>query len=142
VDLNYRYKMYHYGPYCSELSSDLDIMDMMGTIKIEDAASANGCSIIATEIGNKPEIEIQQFLDSHKQNFDKLLRDFKKCSAKMLELYATIHFVERVLHGREQDSSEDQIVQNVRNIKPKYSTNDINKAYEYLLDKSIIGKDN
>lgn len=140
VDLNYRYKMYHYGPYCSELSRDLNVMNMMGTINIEDASSTDGYSISATNSDTKSDDEIQQFLDSHKQSFHRLLSDFKRCSAKKLELYATIHFVERVLQERAQDSGKDDIVQKVRIIKPKYSTNNIMQAYNYLLNKSIIGQ--
>jgi len=141
VDLNYRYKMYHYGPYCSELSDDLDIMDMMGTISIQDAPAMNGYTI-STKYEIKADIDAQQFLESHKQKFDRLIEYFKERSAKVLELYATIHFVERVLRERGQESDKDCIVQKVKIMKPKYSDDDIKKAYDYLLDKSLIGQRN
>lgn len=140
VHLNYRYKMYHYGPYCSELSNDLDIMDMMGTINIEDDSTMYGYSITLGETGYKLASDVQQFLDSHKDSFDKLLSVFRGYSAKKLELYATMHFVERILKGRGQDSSKEPVMQQVKILKPKYSTNEIEEAYKYLLDNSMIGQ--
>lgn len=142
VDLNYRYKMYHYGPYCSELSNDLDIMDMMDTVNIEDSSTTYGYSITLGESGKEQASDIEQLLYSDREHFDKLLSVFGECSAKELELYATMHLVERILRKREQDWSQESVTREVKILKPKYPDNDIKKAYKYLLDESIIGQDN
>lgn len=142
VDLNYRYKMYHYGPYCSELSNDLDIMDMTNTINIEPNPNMYGYSIKLGEFGKEQASDIEQLLYSDREHFDKLLSVFGECSAKELELYATMHLVERILRKREQDWSQESVTREVKILKPKYPDNDIKKAYKYLLDESIIGQDN
>jgi len=142
VDLKYRYGMYHYGPYSSELSNDLDIMDMMGTINIEDNPNMYGYSIKLGESGKEQASDIEQHLYSDKEHFDKLLSVFGRCSAKKLELYATMHLVESILQRRGQDSSQESVTREVKILKPKYPDNDIEKAYKYLLGKSIIGQDN
>lgn len=140
VDLSYRYKMHYYGPYCSELSYDLGIMDVMGTINVEDGSTMYGYSITLGKTDYKQASNVQEFLDSHQDSFDKLLNVFRGYSAKELELYATMHFVERILKGRGQDSSEDPVMQQVKILKPKHSTNEIEEAYKYLLDNSMIGQ--
>ena len=146
VGLNYRYRMYHYGPYCSELSNDLDIMDMMEIINISPvmfSPAMYGYSIKLGKYGEEQASDMEQSPPSDKDRFDKLLNIFGGYSAKKLELYATMHMVERILRGREgQDSGKDSVMREVKILKPKYSDDEIENAYNDLLDNSIIGQSN
>lgn len=135
VPLNYRYKMYLYGPYCSELSYDLHLMDMM------DYLNMDWYSITCHQPGEM-DADSRQFLSAHQQAFDVILRLFKGCQAKKLELYATIHFVDRIFRERKQIASENSVIRQMKVLKPRYSSACIHQAYKYLLDNSMIAMKN
>jgi uncharacterized protein YwgA len=67
VDLNYRYEMYYYGPYCFELSNDLDVLNMLGVIAIEDSPTTYGYSIKLLDNADKylKQIEAQDILETY-----------------------------------------------------------------------------
>ena len=140
IDLSYKYEMYHYGPYCFELSNDLDLLSMMNIISIEDSPTTYGYSIkLGDSVDDKPNPVAQQFLSSHESCFKSMLAVLGSCSARELELYATMHFVERILKERGRDFSAGAVIYEVEFLKPKYSKDELRAAYQYLLENSIVG---
>lgn len=134
VNLNYRYEMYYYGPYCFEFSNDLDILNLLGVISIEDNPTTYGFSIKPSDNADKyrKQAEERDTLESCQSSFDKLLEIFGNCSTKELELYATMHFVDRILKKRGKNANHKSVIQEVKFLKPKYSTNECEEAYQYL----------
>lgn len=147
VDLNYKYEMYHYGPYCFELSNDLDLLNMMNIISIEDNPTTYGYSIKLSNSVNGSyfsrnescfESEAQHAWDNYKSGFEKLLKIFGECSTRDLELYATMHFVGRILRERGKVVDADDVIREVKFLKPKYSKDELENAYQYLSENLIV----
>ncbi len=134
VNLNYRYEMYYYGPYCFELSNDLDLLNMLGVIAIEDSPTTYGYSIKLLDNTDKylKQTEEQDILETCQSGFNKLLELLGNCSTRQLELYATIHFVDRILKKRGKNDDADSVIHEVKFLKPKYSTDECEEAYQYL----------
>jgi len=128
--------MYHYGPYCFELSNDLDLLSMMNIISIEDSPTTYGYSI---KLGDSADEHLGPVDSAHQSCFKSMLAVFGSCSARELELYATMHFVERILKERGQDFSAGAVIYEVEFLKPKYSKDELKAAYQYLWDNSTVG---
>ena len=136
VNLNYRYEMYYYGPYCFELSNDLDLLNMLGVISIEDSPTTYGYSIKLLDTADKYSdnigTEAQDILETYQSGFDKLLEIFGNCSTRQLELYATMHFVDSILKKKGKVADAESVIREVKFLKPKYSTDECEAVYQYL----------
>jgi len=134
LNLNYRYEMYYYGPYCFELSNDLDLLNLLGAISIEDSRTTYGYSIKPLDNADKywKQAEEPDTLGACQSGFDKLLEIFGDCSTNQLELYATMHFVDRILKKRGKNADAESVIHEVKFLKPKYSTEECEEAYQYL----------
>ena len=136
VNLNYRYEMYYYGPYCFELSNDLDLLNMLGVIAIKDSPTTYGYSIELLDNTDKymKQTEAQNTLETCQSGFDKLLSIFDNCSTRELELYATMHFVDSILKKKSKIADAESVIFEVKFLKPKYSTDECEAAYQYLAE--------
>jgi len=134
VNLKYKYKMYHYGPYCFELSNDLDLLSMLNVISIKDNSTIYGYSIKLGDDTDKflTRFKIQDVWESCQDYCDKLLQVFGSCTTRNLELYATMHFVGSILKERGKNADANAVIHEVKFLKPKYSQDELENAYQYL----------
>ncbi len=144
TDCGYDFEFYTYGPFTSRLMDDLDFTEHIGGVKICSVDTGKGGYEIVpgndaedilkrgNEFFSPPDIE---------DKFRRLLDNFGSFSATELELRSTIVYVDRDLQVRHSRSSEEEIVDLVKEIKPKFSPEEIQLAVEELEKKGFICKD-
>ncbi len=138
VDCEYEFKMYNFGPYCSELQNNLDLVQHWGCINI--AQNGNGY-IISTGEYDLLKNKIQDFTENIKTKtaLEQLKKDYGSPSTKILELKATIIYVDRDLRfNKEEHPSKDKICKIVKQLKPKFEDAEILDAIDELTLKRHI----
>lgn len=110
VDFNY--SMYHYGPYSSEVSGELDFANSTGIIDI-NWIDDKGYFINSTQ---KLENFETRLTEKNKQVVDKFVKKFGRFNAIELSLIATAFFLKDNFN-----IPNERIAEVVHNAKPKYS---------------------
>ena len=134
VELMYPFRMHYYGPYSDELDRTLSLASSVGFIDIMPDLAGFGYHVTASETGstwpqwydiaNAPDI----------QRIDEAIDVLATLETYELELYATIHFI----NGRKSNLSKDQTLDTVGRIKPKFTHDQIDRAYQTLKKVQLI----
>jgi uncharacterized protein YwgA len=114
VDLGYRYTMYHYGPYCGQLTYDQNMAAQLGLITVE-WVDKKGYDIKSIA-GNQDLID-KNLSPERKTSIDKIISHFGAFNANELSLIATAYFVK----DNENIVSDTQLIDIVSAIKPDYA---------------------
>jgi uncharacterized protein YwgA len=128
VSAGYRFRLYSYGPYSSDLASDLDVTRGFGGVEITYDAADNTFAITP---GKQNEVLIgkgRAFLEGNMGKMDRVLKVFGGRLAKDLELTSTIAYLRR--HEPELLADDTRLAARVRDLKPQYSDVQIKTAIE------------
>jgi uncharacterized protein YwgA len=130
VPTGYSFSYYIYGAFSRELSSDLELAEMAGIVSSTQDASTGSYDIKAGELAPSAEKNASSFLKSQDKNLGLILAAFGDKSAKSLELYSTLVFVEQAEVNLRGDP--DALVKRIKTLKPKYNDNEIRSAIVYI----------
>lgn len=134
VDLGYDFTLYTYGPFTSEILSDLDVAEAMGAVKVN---SVDGRYEIKPGVDYaRIRSKATSFLNENECKISQLFRDFGRYNAKELELRATIVYADKDL--AKLDRGTDELFETVHEIKPGFSSEQIKSAIEELASKNYI----
>jgi uncharacterized protein len=133
VPLEYRYEIYHYGPYSFELSHDLGSLDSLGVINIDSAPGGFGFDISVGKFAEKFRLE-----PKHLKKVEKVINEFGSNTPAQLEVKATIHFVHSVIKKKLSGKAKSEVIQRVRALKPRFSEEFVKKCYSDLAQAQWI----
>lgn len=137
VDLGYRYRLYHYGPYCQEVWGDLSYLEDINAANVTASPTGFGYHIY-------PEAEIQEvmhFADSEiKAKVSELLDFLGHRPVRELECLATTHYVYKELQdtGKDPAPLREAIKNGVLALKPYLSESDVWTALQALQEKGLL----
>ena len=130
------FRIYHFGPYSSDLDYQTDNLELEGSIAI----SKTGEKFLIQpgeryhEILSREEAFINQY-SSAIDSVIELLPD----EPKTLELWSTTHFVANSMHKMYQKFDKAKVIEEVRKIKQdKFSENQIDTAYDKLFELGFL----
>ena len=131
VPLGYSFRMYYYGPYSDGLDSDLSLASAMGYVQVEPDFQGFGYHVTPTEV-DAPDwsTSLAERIGDIRSTIDHL----GELEVWMLELCATIHFVDQLKAGQ----SVEEIVATVSRLKPKFSRQVIEQGLITLQDTKLI----
>jgi uncharacterized protein len=124
----YEFSMYTYGPFSSQVLSDLDVAEAMGAVQV--VRTNYGYSISPGPEADRMTGLSRSFLEPLQNNLDKLFMDFGKFSAKDLELRSTIIYASQDLERT--GGSQGDLADTVHEIKPGFSRTQIDAAIAEL----------
>jgi uncharacterized protein YwgA len=128
VPLNYRYEIYHYGPYSFELSNDLGSLDSLGVLNVASEPSGFGFDISVGRFAEKFNLE-----PKYQRKVQKVIDQFGLNSTAQLEVKATIHFVHSVIKKKvPQNKVKSEVVQRVLELKPRFTEEFVRTCYSSL----------
>jgi len=138
VPLGYSFSLYSYGPFDSAVLSDLGTAETLGVIneaplptgygyKVESAVSDDDLNELASD-----------FLSRYRTDFDWAIREFATSPVSDLELESTIVYVDREASDANGSLSEDELVQQVRDVKPQFSVQKIRGHVQVLKPKGFL----
>lgn len=125
VPLDYKYEIYHYGPYSFELAHDIGSLDSLGVLNVESDRSGFGFDISAGKFADKFKLE-----PKYQRKLEGVINQFGLNTPAQLEVKATIHFVHSVIKKRIPSSkAKAEVVQRVRALKPRFTEDFVRKCY-------------
>lgn len=141
IDCGYSFDLYTYGPFASQLLNDLDFTEHIGGVKVSRVdASLGGYEITPGEEEEYILKKAESFINNSdvKEKLVQLIEDFGRFNAAELELRSTIVYVDRDLQRNGSRQGVEEVVQLVKGLKPKFSTDEIRLALEELKNKRFI----
>jgi uncharacterized protein YwgA len=138
LDIGYDFEMYTYGPYCSELHNNLDLVEHWGSVSVESSSDhgyiirpGNDNALIEKTTNYYQQAEAVRAIES-------LIKDFGSFSARDLELRATIIYVDREYEYKKTELTNDLLCKTVSAIKPKFSLHYIQEVIDELKSKDFL----
>ena len=121
ADIPFEFELYHYGPYSFELDGVIAEMEAFGDLEKRYRQPGYGPSYEPTAFGKDAAAE----LSAREREIASTVAAKLACfDSSDLELIATCLYVEAI----EEEREDAVIVQRVKEIKPKYSTSQIEYA--------------
>ncbi len=131
IPVGYNFRLYSYGPYDSEVLQDLEFLRGFGYLKEETVQEEKYQWKKYYKSDKNSEInENSGLLNGYKTEIDNLIRKYGKETARKLELYATTLFVMK--EKEDCDFNDELIIKKVSEIKPKYSQQEIEQAFQRM----------
>ncbi|HWG39734.1 MAG TPA: hypothetical protein VN658_04235 [Candidatus Acidoferrales bacterium] len=134
VPLEYKYEIYHYGPYSFDLSRDLSSLDGLGVLNIESDPNGFGFDISVGKFAEKFKLDAK-----YQKKIEKVISQFGLNSSAELEVKATIHFVYSVVKKKVPPTKiRSEVIQKVGALKPRFTKDFIKNCYTNLEQASWI----
>jgi uncharacterized protein YwgA len=122
VPLGYRFTLYNYGPYDSDVMSDIEFAESFGQISVDYLGPDQGYQIQPTNAA--PPV-------ASKSSIETLMNNFGSMNARELELRSTLLFLSR-------EFQDARLLERLRELKPKYSLSEVQAAIAELKQKRFI----
>ena len=129
-DSDYKFKLHYYGPYSSDLSDDLDILDELGLIEM--VFNGHGYDIGITKEGKH---FLGEHLETYMPNQPKIERAVSlvgQDDVRNMELIGT------VLYFAKLAGDEEEITALVKTVKPHFTDKTIEGTIKYLREEDIL----
>ncbi len=139
VPLGYRFTLYSYGPFDSDVLSDLGTAESFHALEssLEVYSGGYGYSIRKGSAGDKCIEAGQMFLTNNHEAIDWVLSEFGTHSSAALELEATIIYVDREALMKLRISKQEMVRQ-VHDVKPHFAEDMISAAVDTLSGKGLL----
>lgn len=140
VPLGYNFTLYSYGPFDSDVLSDLSSAEASKIVESSPIlfSGGYGYQIRASVNAEKMEERVRPFLAEHARDIDWLFEEFGSLNSADLELTSTIIYVDRELADEHLPCHSSEIVARVKEIKPHFERNEIQQALDSLLRKRLL----
>jgi uncharacterized protein len=136
VPLGYSFSLYSYGPFDSEVLSDLQTAEGMNALDTEIQYYPGGYKydIRPGEKAEKAKALASPFLAEHQKGIDWVANKFGNWVAADLELASTIAYV----HEEEGIEDHDELIERVKLVKPHFSHRQIRSQLDWLLREHLL----
>jgi len=139
VQLGYEFSLYTYGPYCSDVLSDLDYTEAIDGVKIYSVGLGTGGYCIKPSSKTDEYIEkSRDFLSENEKHINNVIELFGDMSARDLELRTTIIYLYKNYLQNKWEIDSNEIASNVKELKPYFSIEEILDAYIQLDEMHIF----
>jgi hypothetical protein len=138
VPLGYSFTLYSYGPFDSTVLSDLGDTEALGIIEETPLLTGYGYKI-KSAVSDKDLNELAgEFFKDYKEDIDWVIQEFGARSASDLELDSTIVYIDREASDANLELSEEQLVQQVRDVKPHFNESKIRRHVQALDERDLL----
>jgi len=139
VQLGYEFSLYTYGPYCSDVLSDLDYTEAIDGVKIYSVGLGTGGYCIKPSFKTDEYIEkSRNFLSENEEHINKVIELFGDMSARDLELRTTIIYLYKNYLQNKWVIDSNEIASDVKELKPYFRKEEILEAYNQLNEMNIF----
>jgi len=136
VPLGYNFSLYSYGPFDSEVLSDLQTAESMSVLHTEIQYYPGGYKydIQPGEKGEKAKANASPFIAEHQRDIDWVSNKFGRWPAADLELASTIAYVSE----EEGIEDRDELIERVKLVKPHFSHKQIRSQLDWLVSEQLL----
>ncbi len=132
VQTGYEHTLYTYGPFSSELASDVETVAAMGGVQITHGTKS-GYEITLGNNGDWICGKSKDFIDSISDKLDILIKDFGEFNAKDLELRSTLIFL-----AKSEMVTIEKLKSQLIELKPYFDEGEVYSTIEELISKGFI----
>lgn len=138
VPLGYRFTLYSYGPYASNVLFDLDYAETLGAVTAETESFSGGYrfKIRPSAAAETLKQKAAGFLRDHEQDIAWVLERFGSLSAADLELVSTIIYANR--ESAPASQTLEDLTRRVRDVKPHFTEDKILQQARKLQSLSLL----
>ena len=140
VPLDYDFRLYIYGPFDSDVLSDLGQLESLGAVKSHLVMYPSGYGYKFTPGPNLD--EVQALIDNpqvaYRDAIDWAMKEFGHRNAAELELISTIVYAGREAVKQRQPIAFDELCRQVKAIKPHFDDSDILQHIRDLAFKGLF----
>lgn len=133
IDCGYDFTLHTYGPYSSQLDSDLDTARALNLVSVEYDRKCSRYEIRPGATSPRGTVSGEA-----SDAISRVLNDFSSCTAKDLELRATTVFAERELRYEQVHVIDADIIDVVHELKPQFDKRHISMTLEELKVKGYV----
>lgn len=140
VPLGYRFTLYSYGPFDSDVLADLAAAESLGVVNSSVVQYPGGYGYEITAGANAGWLEdrSKRFLRKCKPEVQWVIEKFGVLSSAKLELVSTIIYVDREAADDEEELSLDALAAIVKEVKPHFSMDEIMTFASRLRDEDLL----
>jgi hypothetical protein len=141
VPLGYRFTLYSYGPFDSDVLSDLDYAEELGAIHsqvVHFASGAYGYRISPTNRADALKEKAADFLEEYAADLDWVISEFGSMSSAELELASTIVYADREVLRRGSRQTMAELVRRVSDVKPHFTQAQIECMAARFAEKRLL----
>ncbi len=140
LPLGYDFALYNYGPYCANLTGDMEYTVYIGGIEEHYIPGTPAARATILKTGSKADSLLEEALDFLKahpvSNLDETLLKLGNFESYELDILATLHMIYRELH--EGERSREVLLLKLKEIKPRSHDQAVEKMMEFLILEKII----
>lgn len=137
LNLKYDYTIYTYGPYCSDVTEDVDELISQGLV-ISTMYPYQNYIGYTLNLSDTADEHIATLNEHDAKSIEEVLSFVHGKTAKDLELYSTIIYVDHLYSKNSWSKGAQSIVKKVKEIKPHFDNSIIQRAYETLHKMSYL----
>jgi hypothetical protein len=140
LPLGYNFSMYSYGPFDSDVLSDLSTAEAMNIVSSTPVSFTGGYGyrIRPAKCADRFKEDAKEFLAKHKQDIDWLLSQFGNLNSADLELASTVVYVDREFQDIGITGDRAQLIGLVNEIKPHFRGEQVERSFESLLKRGLL----
>lgn len=140
VPLGYRFTLYSYGPFDSDVLADLENAETLGVVDstVVPYSGGYGYQIKVGAGARWLQNRSLRFLKKYERDVRWVVRKFGSLSTAQLELVSTVIFVDRELSENQEELSADAVAEIVKEIKPHFSIDQIVNHMDWLRDEELL----
>jgi hypothetical protein len=123
VPLGYRFTLYSYGPFDSDVLVDLSVAEAFEAVEseVELYSGGYGYKIRPSRNAKWMEKRSEKFLIRHAKDVDWVIKEFGSLTSAELELVGTIVYVDREVRTEKTRLGLEQVARLVHEVKPHFS---------------------
>lgn len=140
VPLGYRFTLYSYGPFDSDVLVDLSVAEAFEAVEseLELFSGGYGYKIRPSRNAKWLQKRAERFLARYARDIDWVIKNFGSFTSAELELLGTIVFVDREPMRRKEKTELREIARLVHEIKPHFSKEKILQYASQLAEESLL----
>jgi len=142
VPLGYNFRLYTYGPFDSDVLSDLSqaeiLQAVVSTMIPFSGGGGYGYEFTPGPLGEQVRSLVADKIKPYQDALAWVIEKFGSQCAADLELLSTIVYADRDCQGRTPPFSLDELAQQVREIKPWFSTEYIKQSIDQLHEMGLL----
>ena len=140
VPLGYRFTLYSYGPFDSNVLADLGTAESLGALNstVVYHSGGYGYNIQKAARGDSALAGGADFLAEHRAALDWVIAEFGNLTSANLELESTIVFADREAFRNRETPALEELARRVREIKPHFQVASILEHAIRLYDKGLL----
>jgi hypothetical protein len=140
VPLEYRFTLYSYGPFDSNVLSDLAAAESLGGLHSDIVLHSNSYTyeITASKKSDSLKAWAADFIKHYDPDFNWVINQFGDFGSGDLELLGTIVYADRESEGGREKLSHSALVQKVHDVKPHFEEAYISKKVDGLASLELL----